>query len=146
MSGRILKYLASAICIVFMSACAVEGDSLLRDEDVPCTVKVAGIVADGTAKIPLSSVDVRLELYAPGASSAYSLVSTRTDEGGKYELEIIYNNLEDRCFVTVPACSHLGVRYQEYKVEVMLFKDSTGYDEATSTFNVGNIPIILTRE
>ena len=95
---------------------------------------------------PLSSVDVRLELYAPGASSAHSSVSTRTDDSGRYELEVVYDNTGDRCFVTVPACSHLGIRYKEYKVEVILFKDSTGYDEVTSTFKVGNLPIVLTRE
>lgn len=119
---------------------------MLMDDDVPCTVKVAGIVADGTSKTPLSAVDVRLELYAPGASSAHSTASVRTDEGGRYELAILYENTEDRCFVTVPACSHLGIRYKEYKVEVILFKDSTGYDESTSTFTVGNLPVVLTRE
>lgn len=146
MSGRILRYLAVAFCIAFVSSCMADEDSLLMDGDVPCTVKVAGIVADGTVMTPLSSVDVRLELYAPGASSAHSSVSTRTDDSGRYELEVVYDNTEDRCFVTVPACSHLGIRYKEYKVEVILFKDSTGYDEVTSTFKVGNLPIVLTRE
>ncbi|MDY5781738.1 MAG: hypothetical protein SPK38_07580 [Candidatus Cryptobacteroides sp.] len=146
MLGRILRYLAVAFCIAFVSSCMADEDSLLMDGDVPCTVKVAGIVADGTVMTPLSSVDVRLELYAPGASSAHSSVSTRTDDSGRYELEVVYDNTGDRCFVTVPACSHLGIRYKEYKVEVILFKDSTGYDEVTSTFKVGNLPIVLTRE
>ena len=88
MLGRILRYLAVAFCIAFVSSCMADEDSLLMDGDVPCTVKVAGIVADGTVMTPLSSVDVRLELYAPGASSAHSSVSTRTDDGGRYELRL----------------------------------------------------------
>ena len=48
MLGRILRYLAVAFCIAFVSSCMADEDSLLMDGDVPCTVKVAGIVADGT--------------------------------------------------------------------------------------------------
>ena len=115
MLGRILRYLAVAFCIAFVSSCMADEDSLLMDGDVPCTVKVAGIVADGTVMTPLSSVDVRLELYAPGASSAPSSVSTRTDDSGRYELEVVYANTGDRCFVTVPAILAYGTRNTKWK-------------------------------
>lgn len=146
MSGRIFKCLISAIAALLVAGCAAEESLYLEDNDVPCTVKVSGIVIDGTSRTPLSAIDVRLELFSPGAFSAHSSVSDRTDDNGKYELEILYGNVEDRCIIRVPGTTHLGIKYKEHKVEVILLKDSTGYDESSSTFTVGNLPIVLTRE
>ena len=145
MSAGILRYIGAVICAVLSAGCA-KMETLLGEADLPCTVKVSGIVIDGTAGTPLSAIDVRMELFSPGASSAHSMVSSRTDDAGRYELEMLYGDAADRCFITVPGGAHLGILYDEYKVEVMLLRDSAGYDKESSTYTVEKLPIVLARK
>ena len=146
MLNRNIGFLLSFLCAVFLTVGCTAASDCLTYQDMPCTVRVSGVVIDGTAKTPLASVDVRLELYSPGDSSPHSSVSQRTDEKGKFELEILYEDVEDRCFVTVPATSHLGISYQEYRMEIQLLKDNAGYDAENSYYSVGNLLFFLARE
>ena len=48
MSAGILRYIGAVICAVLSAGCA-KMETLLGEADLPCTVKVSGIVIDGTA-------------------------------------------------------------------------------------------------